>query len=184
MYKIQFLLTILIYCLISKFSLAQDGDLYHENGRVAFDSSFQAVYFDNQQRAFDCTVKSIHYKSGLKAYEPKHKNIYYENGNIAFNSLYKNVYYSNGNNAFISKKKIIYDNQGNVIHDISELNDKGYIIEDENLKITIKPDKTIKFELRLKDNIFIYMTDFVSYFRILSSIENPPKLLRQIAIKQ
>ena len=183
MFNIKILFPILIFCFISKLSTAQSGDLYHENGRIAFDSSFQAVYFNNQQRVFDIRCKSFNYKSGSKAYEAKHKNIYYENGNIAYNIFYNNVFYINGNDAFISKKHVIYDKQGNAIHNLTEINDKGYTFEEENLKITIKKDKTIKFELRLKDNLFIYLTDFISYFKILSSADSPPKLLRQITIK-
>ncbi len=156
-------------------------DLRHKNKVIAYDASFNCVYYANNQIAFFNRGKTFYYKDGIKAYEPRYKNIFYPNGEVAYNKLYRNIYYSNGNSAYNSKKGIIYDKEGKVIKNRAEIPETGYIIEEENIKITIKPYNKITFEVKLEAEDFYYTTDIQSYIKIYSKTDN--QLLRTLTIR-
>jgi hypothetical protein len=160
--------------------------LYHENGTVAFDSSFHTVYFNNKQAVFNPRFKKYNYKNGKIIYEPSYNNIYYSDGSIACNGRFKKVFYKNGNLAFDAKRNIVYDKNGDELLNFNEAPDKQYTINEEHLSITVMPKGDFEYKLELAEENFVYMTDFKTYFKIAKKNTNDNstgEILRTLKLK-
>ena len=162
-----------------------DSDLYHDNGTIAFDSSYHCIYYNNKQAMYNQKFKKYNYKNGKTIYEPSYKNIYYSDGNIAYNGMFKKIYYQNGILAYDSKKKTVFDKTGNVVMNFTTSSEKQFTVQDEFLSVTIIPNKDFLFKLELTEEKYIYTTDFKSYFKISkrNSNDNSDELLRSLKLK-
>ncbi len=174
--KKSILFSIIIFLSATQLS-AQQEDIIHKNGNIAYDVSFGAVYFSNKKQAFFKRYKNFYYAEGIKAYEPRYKNVYYSDGAVAYNNLNKNIYYQNGTLAYNPKEKVVYDDKGQVKLELKSASDK-YTFEDENLKIHISEFTKYEFELTMIDEDFTYVTNFSNYFKILENGTN--KILAKI----
>jgi hypothetical protein len=172
------ILTILTFIGFNAFSQA---DLLHENGDIAYDSSFNCIYYANKDVVYFSNMKTFYYKGKIKAFDSNYKNIYYSDGNIAYNNLTKTIYFSNGNTAFNSKTGILFDTFGKILKLRSEVPDEEYIIEEKNIKFSIRKDNSINTELKIDDEDFEYITDLNSYIKIFSKKEK--KFVRDIKIR-
>ncbi|MEA2041441.1 MAG: hypothetical protein U9N85_02670 [Bacteroidota bacterium] len=177
--------TILFIALVGSSQAQEGADLYHDNGTIAFDSSYHSIYYNNKQSVYNQRFKRYYYKNGKKIYEPGYKNIYYSDGNIAYNGMFKKVYYNNGLLAYDNKKKIVYDKNGAPVHNFTTSGNKQYTVHEEFLSVTIIPDKDFEFELKLTEENFIYTTDFKSYFKIMkrNSNDNSDEIFRTLKLK-
>ena len=181
--------TIISFFVIISFSFAanaQNGsDLYHDNGTIAFDSSYHCIYYNNKQAIYNKKFKKYNYKDGKTIFEPSYKNIYYSDGNIAYNGMFKKVYYQNGILAYDEKKQTVFDNTGNVLINFNTSSEKQFTIQDEFLSVTIIPNKDFLFKFELTEEQYIYSTDFKTYFKISkrNSNDNSDELLRTLKLK-
>lgn len=182
------MLAVLMFLPIA-FAVGQENDrayLYHENGTVAFDSSFHTVYFNNKQAIFNPRFKKYNYKDGRIIYEASYDNLYYANGSIASNGRIRKVFYANGNIAYDGRKQIVYDKNGEIIVNFTESSEKQYTINDENLSITVFPKETFQYKLEIVEDNYVYMTDFKTYFKIAKKNSNnnsSGEILRALKLK-
>lgn len=159
---------------VSGLVFGQQEDIYHENGKIAYDVSFGTVYFSNQKQAFAKRFKNVFYPNGKKAYEARYKNIYYKDGSVAYNNVNKNLYYPNGALAYSPNQKVILDDQGQILKELKSPTD-SYTISEDSLKVTISQFRKYEFELIIPDENYTYMTDFTSYFKIKSNSDGSMK---------
>jgi hypothetical protein len=165
--KRKLLLFISIFLFFATLSVGQKK-IFHENGKVAYDSTFHTVYYSSGARAFNPSFNTVYYDNGKAAYRNDYKNIYYSNGSIAYNAMNKNVYYSNGNLAYDSRTRTGFDKSGKDGQNLTKTTEGGYSIEEEGLKVMVDKNNQFKFELVLQDVGFFYVTDFKTYFNIMS----------------
>ncbi len=153
----------------------QQGDLYHENGTVAYDSSLHVFYYDNKIAVFNPLNKKFNYSNANISYECSFDNLYYSNGNIASNGLKRKVFYPEGMIAYDDKTKFIYNKKGEVILDFNKAPDKQYTINEENLSITVYPKKKFQYKMEMEMGNYKYVTDFRTYLKFYKKNdgENP-----------
>ncbi len=164
--KLLFLASVLL--LFGIFSVEGQKKIFHENGKVAYDSTYRTVYYSSGTRVFTPAFNMVFYENGKTAFRNDYKNIYYANGAIAFNAMNKNVYYSNGNLAYDARTRSGFDKSGKDGQNLTKNADGGYSIEDEGLKVMVDKNNQFKFELILQDIGFLYVTDFKTYFNMMS----------------
>ncbi len=157
-------------------TIVDDPDLYHKNGKIAYDESFGAVYAANTQQIFLKRMKIVKYQDGKDAYEPRYKNVYYSNGSVAYNNLNKNLYYQDGVMAYSASQHTVYDSKGQVLKQLTYT--ENHVFTVENLKVTVSNYVKYEFELTIPDDDFIYTTNLVNSFKIAEKASN--KLLAEI----
>jgi hypothetical protein len=142
--------------------------IFHDNGKLAYDPLFHTVYYSTGERAYNPSFNTVYYQNGNAAFSNKYKNIYYSNGSVAYNDMNKNVYYSNGNLAYDARTRTGFEKGGKDGQNLTKNSEGGYTIQEEGLKVTVDKYNKFQFELVLQDVGFFYVTDFRTYFSIMS----------------
>ena len=154
--------------------------IFHENGKLAYDSTFHTVYYSSGVRVFNPSYNTVYYQNGKEAFRNDYKNIYHANGAIAYNAMNKNIYYSNGNLAYDSRTHTGFDKSGKDGQNLTKTAEGGYAIEEEGLKVMVDKYNQFKFELVLQDVGFFYVTDFRTYFSIMSGTLADSKVVSKV----
>ncbi len=178
-------LIILCFLIISYTQLfaqkKEAGYLYHQNGTVAYDSSFHIVYYENKVPIFNPLYKAFMYKNKQTIYEVAYDNLYYPNGAVACNGHMKKVFYENGVLAYDGKNKIVYDTDGKELLNFSKSSKTEYEVKSDNLSILISPSNEFKYKLEVIAGEYKYVTDFKNHFKILNKASG--KVIKEIKLK-
>jgi len=165
------------------FNASAQKKLFHENGRVVYDSAYKVVYYSTGTRAFNPVYNTVYYENNKIAYASDYKNIYYSNGSIAYNNSNKNVFYSDGSKAYDARTRLVYYKNGSEAVNLYKGEQSNYTIEDESLKITVDKFNQFKFELALVDVGFVYYTDFYTYFKVTKGTIDKNSIIQTVSLQ-